>query len=306
MRHIIYSLFALLFVFSCSVKYETSVERVQKIIASLHDPKAKNVLVVCHRGDWRNFPENSVPAIESVIKMGADIVELDVKMTKDSVLVLCHDWTVDRMTNGKGPVSTYTLDSLKRLRLKRAHGVVTDSIHIPTLEEAFAICKDRIVVNVDHGYGHYDKVLEVAERVGVVEQVLIKGKSPLDEVRAKLAGHPRNLMYMPIIDILKPAGKTLFESYMAEGEVPIAYEVCWNKMTPEVEACMKQVVSSGSKLWVNTIWGSLCGGIDDDLAYVSGNPDEVYGLMVGLGATIIQTDRPEFLLSWLRANKLHD
>ena len=60
-----------------------------------------------HRGCWsRIVPENSIPAIESVIRMGVDIVEIDLKMTKDSVLVLSHDKTIDRTLNGKGLLSS--------------------------------------------------------------------------------------------------------------------------------------------------------------------------------------------------------
>ena len=57
-----------------------------KIVAEIHDPASKYVVVASHRGDWRNYPENSIPAIESVIRMGVDIMELDLKLTKDSVL----------------------------------------------------------------------------------------------------------------------------------------------------------------------------------------------------------------------------
>ena len=58
--------------------------RAEQIITEIHNPNSKNVLVICHRGDWRNYPENSIPAIESVIGMGADMVEIDVQLTKDS------------------------------------------------------------------------------------------------------------------------------------------------------------------------------------------------------------------------------
>ena len=75
-----------------------------KIVAEIHDPASKYIVVASHRGDWRNYPENSIPAIESVIRMGVDIMELDLKLTKDSVLVLCHDHTIDRTTTGRGRV----------------------------------------------------------------------------------------------------------------------------------------------------------------------------------------------------------
>ena len=280
--------------------------RAEKILAEMNDPASDYVIVAAHRGDWRNFPENSIPAIESVIRMGVDIVEIDLKMTKDSVLVLSHDKTIDRMLNGKGLVSDFTLDSLKTFRLKRAHNVTTDSLRITTLEEALTVCKDRIVVNLDHAWDYYDAAIAVAEKVGVVDQILMKGKKPLKTVEDKLSTHENNFMYMPIIDINKPAGQKLFAEYKELGVgTQLAYEVCWNKMTPEVENCMKDIVAGGSKVCANSIWGSLCGYLDDDAAYEYG-PENYYGKLVDMGVTMIQTDRPEFLISYLRSRGLHD
>lgn len=280
--------------------------RAEMIAAQIHNPNSKYVVVACHRGDWRNYPENSIPAIESIIRMGADIMELDLKLTKDSVLVLSHDWTIDRCTTGKGRVSDYTLDELKQFRLRRAHGVATDSLHICTLREALECCKDRICVNVDQGYEYYDMVLAITEELGVTDQILIKGKHSVASVAEKMAAHEHNMMYMPIIDIQKEQGQKLFQEYMDTKTVPLAYEVCWKKLTPEVSDCFKKVVESGSKLWVNTIWGSLCGYLDDDKALDCGDPAEVYDQVIALGASMIQTDRPEQLLDYLRKKGLHD
>ena len=268
---------------SCSRPASAPASRAEGIVAEIHNPSSRKVLVASHRGDWRNYPENSIPAIESVIRMGVDIMELDLKLTKDSVLVLCHDHTIDRTTSGKGRVRDITYDSIRRCKLRRAHNVVTDSLRMPTLREALKVCKDRIVVNIDQGYEYYDLVLAITEELGVTEQILIKGKRAPEIVAAKFAEHPRNMMYMPIIDILKP----------------------WDRPAPEVEACMREVVAGGSKLWVNSLWASLCGGLDDDRAF-DGDPAAVYGKLVDMGATMIQTDRPELLISYLRSRGLHD
>ncbi len=291
---------------SCKEAAPQYANRAEMIAAQIHDPNSKYVVVACHRGDWRNYPENSIPAIESIIRMGADIMELDLKLTKDSVLVLSHDWTIDRCTTGKGRVSDYTLDELKQFRLRRAHGVATDSLHICTLREALECCKDRICVNVDQGYEYYDMVLAITEELGVTDQILIKGKHSVASVAEKMAAHEHNMMYMPIIDIQKEQGQKLFQEYMDTKTVPLAYEVCWKKLTPEVSDCFKKVVESGSKLWVNTIWGSLCGYLDDDKALDCGDPAEVYDQVIALGASMIQTDRPEQLLDYLRKKGLHD
>ena len=275
-----------------------------KIVAEIHDPASKYVVVASHRGDWRNYPENSIPAIESVIRMGVDIMELDLKLTKDSVLVLCHDHTIDRTTTGRGRVCDITYDSIQRCFLRTAHGVRTPR-KMPTLREALEVCKGRIVVNIDQGYEYYDLALAVTEELGVTDQVLIKGKRPAEVVAAKFAAYPHNMMYMPVIDILKPQGRELFEEYRKSEKQPLAYEVCWDEYTPEVEACMKRIADGGSKLWVNSLWSSLCGGLDDDRAF-EGGPAAIYGKLIDMGATLIQTDRPELLISYLRSRGLHD
>lgn len=279
--------------------------RTERILSILHDPASDQVLVASHRGDWRNYPENSLAAIESVIRMGVDIMELDLKLTKDSVLVLCHDHTINRTTNGKGRVCDITYDSIAKCVLKSGHGVKT-AHKMPTLREALEVCKDRIVVNIDQGYEYYDLALALGEELGVTDQLLIKGKRSTEVVENKFAEYEHNMMYMPIIDILKPQGQALFAEYMDKGIVPLAYEVCWNEYTPEVEDCMQKVLASGSKLWVNSLWSSLCGGLEDDLAWDTQDPEAVYGKLLDMGATLIQTDRPEFLISYLRSKKLHE
>ena len=284
---------------ACTQTEPVSGNRAAAIVAEIHNPRSKNVVVASHRGDWRNYPENSIAAIESVIGMGVDIMELDLKLTKDSVLVLCHDKTIDRTTNGRGRVCDITYDSIRRCVLKTGHGVKT-SLKMPTLREALAVCKDRIAVNIDQGYEYYDLALAITEELGVTDQVLIKGKRPVETVSAKFAEYGHNMMYMPIIDILKPQGRELFEEYASKGVVPLAYEVCWDDYTPQVEACMRQVVAGGSKLWVNSLWDSLCGGLSDDKAFTE-SPDEVYGRLLDMGASIIQTDRPELLIRYLEA-----
>ena len=110
-------------------------------------PASEYVVVASHRGDWRNYPENSIPAIESVIRMGVDIMELDLKLTKDSVLVLCHDHTIDRTTTGRGRVCDITYDSIQRCFLRTAHGVRTPR-KMPTLREALEDGKDSIGVSL--------------------------------------------------------------------------------------------------------------------------------------------------------------
>lgn len=303
MKHIAVTLLAIFI--SCAAVAQTS--RAAAIAARMHDPRSEYVIVACHRGDWRNYPENSIPAIESVIRMGADIVEIDLKMTRDSVLVLSHDRTLNRCTTGKGEISSHTWDEIRGLRLKRAHNVATDTVHIPTLRQALSVCKDRICVNVDQGYEYYDQVLAIAEELGMTDQILIKGGKSIAEVEAREAAHEHNMMYMPIVDIEKKKGMDLFKSYIESGKMPIAFEVCWSSDDLLFSQVAGQIVARGAKLWVNTIWGSLCGGAgkDDDAAFAAKDPHEVYGRYLDAGVSMIQTDRPQLLIPYLESRGRH-
>ena len=249
--------------------------KARRVVAALHDPTTDYVVVVAHRGDWRNHPENSIPAFQSCIDRGIDMIEIDVQRTKDGQLVLMHDKTVDRI-----------LISIPGLKM-------------PTLRQALEVCKDRIVVNVDQGYDYYDQVLAITEELGMTDQVLIKSGRTVQEVRQKLAQHPRNMMYMPVISVSELPKMTLFRDYITAQPPQLAYEVCFGQLNADVREVARQVLASGSKLWVNTIWGSLCGNYDDDRAYENDNPDAIYGPILDLGTSIIQTDRPEFLIRYL-------
>ena len=280
------------------------ISRAEAIAEQLKSPSSDYVVVVSHRGDWRNWPENSIPAIKSLIEMGADVMELDLKMTKDSVIVLSHDSTINRCTNGRGKVSDYTYEELQKFCLVKGNGAGIDTLHIPTLRQALEVCKDNICVNIDQGYWYYDRILEITEELGVTDQILIKGKSPLEEVAAKMASHPHNMMYMPIVDVQREKGLELLNSYLDSGTVPIAYEVCWQ--SGKVDPWAAKILEQGSKVWVNTLWPSLCGGYgnDDDAAYLQG-AEKVYQQYLDAGVSIIQTDRPEFLIRFLESKGRH-
>lgn len=121
-------------------------------------------LVGAHRGGpTEAFPENAIPTFVQSMTEGPVLLETDVRMTKDSVLVLMHDETLERTTTGTGEARTKTLTELRKLRL------VADSVptyyQIPTLAEALAWAECRAVLQLD--------VKEAVSR-GVVANVLKK------------------------------------------------------------------------------------------------------------------------------------
>ncbi|GAB3898004.1 hypothetical protein GCM10028803_16860 [Larkinella knui] len=102
-----------------------------------------------HRGGMvKGFPENSMATFENTLKHTPAFFEIDPRLTKDSVIVLMHDATLERTTTGTGKVSDYTWEELKKFRLKDAEGNVTEH-RIPTLAEAIDWARGKTILNLD-------------------------------------------------------------------------------------------------------------------------------------------------------------
>jgi glycerophosphoryl diester phosphodiesterase len=106
-------------------------------------------LIFAHRGASVYAPENTLAAFELAIKQGADAIELDVKLTSDSEVVVIHDQTVDRTTEGSGKVSQHTLRDLKRLDAGSHFDVSFQGEKIPTLSEVFESTGSSSLINIE-------------------------------------------------------------------------------------------------------------------------------------------------------------
>lgn len=100
-----------------------------------------------HRGAMSTFPENTIPAFMEAVRLGAHMIEFDVQLTKDGALVLMHDATVDRTTNGKGRVADLTLEEVKKLDAGEKMNQLFQGTRIPTFEEALAIFPRHVWLN---------------------------------------------------------------------------------------------------------------------------------------------------------------
>lgn len=99
-------------------------------------------VIVAHRGGADLGEENTLECIEKGIAAGAGMIEIDVHLTQDNQLIVCHDQSVDRTTNGKGLIREMTLENLRRLKVKDANGNLTDQ-HLPTLDEVLTLANGR-------------------------------------------------------------------------------------------------------------------------------------------------------------------
>ncbi len=104
--------------------------------------------ICAHRGASSTHPENTLAAIEQAVKLGAQMIEFDVRSTKDNKLVLMHDNTVDRTTNGKGAVKDLMLAEIKQFDAGTWKGEKFKGIEVPTFEEVLNIVPDTILMNI--------------------------------------------------------------------------------------------------------------------------------------------------------------
>jgi glycerophosphoryl diester phosphodiesterase len=269
--------------------------RIDSLLAKLRVPSDDYIFVVAHRGDWRNAPENSLQAVERAIALGVDIVEIDIRMTYDSVLVLMHDASIDRTTNGRGQISDYTLSQLRRFYLKDALGTTLTQT-IPTLEEVMTVCKNRVLVNVDKAGDYMDKVQQILKVTGTERQVIYKGEKPYQHIRAQYGDLLDRIIYMPMI--LGPVDR--LDEYIDDFLIhyrPLAFEISYRSLDMPVFAQIGKLKSAGCRVWTNSLWPSNNAGHNDERAVYE--PDQTWGWLVAQGTNIIQTDRPKELIEYL-------
>jgi glycerophosphoryl diester phosphodiesterase len=159
-------------------------------------------LILAHRGASKQAPENTLAAFELALKQGAHGVELDAKLSADGEVVVIHDASVDRTTNGHGRVSQLKLTALRELDAGSFFSEQFRGEKIPTLAEVFETIGRRAIINVE--LTNYktprdrlaDKVCELVRRFGLQESVLFSSflSSNLNRTRSLLPDTPRGLL----------------------------------------------------------------------------------------------------------------
>ncbi len=291
----------LIIICTCIVSEQFGSTHTAELLKQLHNSTSNYIFVVSHRADWRNAPENSLQAIENCIMMGVDMVEIDVRMTKDSILMLMHDETIDRTTSGKGKISDYTYSELQNVVLKDGLGVKT--FHkIPTLEEVMTLAKGKILVNIDKAGDYMDKVMTVLRKTETVKEVVLKGSKTYENVRVQYGKLLDEMIYMPILNEKNKNPEDFIESFMTHYK-PVAYEIVFSSTESRVYQLIPTFQKQPARVWINALWPEMNAGHCDELAVK--NPEENWGWIIKNGGNIIQTDRPEALLKYLRSKKLH-
>lgn len=268
--------------------------------------QSEYVWVAAHRGDWIYAPENSIPALEHAIFFGADMIETDVRLTKDGKIIMMHDYSVDRTTDGKGTIADLTLAEIQKLRLRNNFGGMTD-LKVPTLEEYIQVAKDKILLYLDkagydlpgHESGHLVKeLLKVLKANDALEQSVFVLDWPYVKAKEIFGEDLEKVIYVPVIEEKIPNLGAYVDEYI-EKLSPVAFQFRMASLDSETYRQLPKVLESGSKAFVAATWAEHTAN-HNDIISIFERPSAGWGWLLEQGFTVLETNYPKDLIDYLK------
>lgn len=262
----------------------------------------RDCAVVAHRGIWRDAPENSLPAIEAAIRAGADIVEIDVRRSADGGLFLLHDETLLRMAGIDEAPEALSSARLAGLTLRNRDGGENSAMtgeRLPSLQQLFDLTRDRIFLHLDvKDRAIVPDVIACARDLDVESQVDFWGnlRTPEDLAWVRETVSPYGVLFMAKSRI--GATHTEAELDLLFRLAPAVCEVCFDRVEDIAALHARQ---TGMALWANTLDSVAFAGFTDTAAMQ--DPDAIWGRLLEAGISLIQTDEPVALKSYLASRR---
>lgn len=250
------------------------------IAASL---KMKDHIQICaHRGYWKDAPENSTKAVELAIEHDIDMIELDVRTSKDGQMILMHDATIDRTTNGTGRVQDKNYKELLTYHLY--HGQNLTSERIPLLKEALLKARGKIYIDFDVKNSDYKKLYELVKLCGMLSQVMF---TVYDVTGAKqILAIDKEIMLLPVVYEMAD-----LDNYLIVAPSLRVVQFNTSAFTQEIlEKAYKKGISAFKNIYINS-----------DVTPTSDRYRQVKQF-VDMKGSIIQTDYPVELREYLNNN----
>jgi glycerophosphoryl diester phosphodiesterase len=236
--------------------------------------QSRRVVAISHRGEHLQRPENTLPGFQEAIRVGADFIEVDVQTTSDGKLVLSHDATVDRCTNGKGRVADMTFEQVEALDAGIKKGPDYAGVKVPTFDQVLDLARGKIGIYVDVKNATAQDLVTHIDGHGMADHVVIYCKAnlckQLEEINPKLKVMPESSSVEHshmLIDLLHPK--------------VIAFGA--GDFTPEIIAVVKQ---ANAEIYVDRMGPT--------------DAPEGWQSAIDAGADGIQTDRPGPLVDFLK------
>jgi glycerophosphoryl diester phosphodiesterase len=238
----------------------------------------RKIVAISHRGEHLHHPENTIPAFERAIQAGADFIEADIRTTSDGKLVIMHDSSVNRTTDGKGPVKDMTFAQIESLDAGEKFSPEFKGTRVPTFDQVLQLAHGKIGVYVDTKDADPQTLVDAIVRNDMQDHVVIYG----------------NPFFLYNVHKIRPALKVMPEAVSPDicfllvrnmQLQVIAYSA--GDYTPDTIACAK---NNEAEVYVDRM------GITDNPAG--------WQNAIDMGADGIQTDKPAELVEFLRAHNM--
>lgn len=244
-----------------------------------------NILICAHRAYHINSPENSLAAINDAIKEKIAMVEIDIRQTKDGELVLLHDKSLNRTTNGSGNVNELTFQKVKQYNL--VHQNKLTSQLIPSLKEVLELAKGKIYIDLDVKIENFLKVYKLIRFYGMVKQVMFT----VDDIATakSLIANDEQTILMPIV-----RNQSDFDRYtMANLNLSVLHYTSGSLYADLIDQAHSKKLSVFKLVYVNS----------------STTPDsdsyKQIDNLIELKGNIVQTDYPVEVKTYLQSKNLN-
>ncbi len=271
------------------------------MIFDIHAAARKKMFIVAHRGTpGGNIPCNPIASYEIALDQGADMIEVDVNITRDGVLIIFHPDMEKAHLDLDYCLSDMTWNEVSKLRFVNMDNVPTQ-FGICRFDDFLEHFKDRCFINIDKFWEHPQEIYEAIRAHDMIDQVLVKSTIS-DDVLTVLSTLAPELPFMPIVNGAHP----FHEQLMHMNINYVGVEVLFNDESMEVASAefIDRMHRDGKLVWVNSIIYNvkkqLSAGHSDDTALTE-SKDKGWGWLADRGFDIIQTDWPLMLINYLKS-----
>ena len=235
--------------------------------------------IICHRGTLSEAPENTLPALEYAIAQQCDIIEVDVRVTRDDRAILLHDPTLDRTTNGSGPVAALTYEQVRRLDAGSSHAAQFVGTLIPSLEEIVERARGRARLLLDLKVADVNSIVQEIRRLNYIESTIFNVPT-LNAAKDIRKHYPASIVSVSLFSLALVPGLI---PELAEDHPGIILSVTRRDWTPLAADLARR---HNLEVFIR----------------LPGNSIDATSLekVLALGPTAIQTDRPDVLKKLLR------
>ncbi len=249
------------------------------IRATLANPAFHKVLACGHRGAMHEAPENTIPSFERALALGADIIELDARLTRDGRWVVFHDSSLKRLTGQEGAIEQLPLEEVRRLRINLEAFPKHRDLGVLTLEEALGFLKTRAITYIDHKTGPALLLARELQRLKVTDQAYIVARTPQAARELRRAGP--DIHIMGALNADEP--ESLIPLFL--GGRPTLMELPMKHLTPQN---VRRVKQAGARVFTNAL-------LEENREHF-----DTFQALLYRGTDAIQTDHLDWLVPFLR------